>query len=379
MLAHCMHHLVTALTVPLLPMIRNEFGLDYTRSGVVVSAFSIAYGFSQLPAGWLADRIGPRILITVGICGVALAGFMVGLSQTYIMILVFLALMGLLGGGYHPSAPPIISALVKPEHRGRVLGFHVIGGSSSHFLAPLIAAGIASIWGWRGSYITMAIPAIAFGIVFYMVMGRQTITQKPEHKTIATPGEAQRTPGHLRRLISFIALSSFNSAVVVATISFIPLFLVDHLGIAEEKAAAFIALIYSAGFYAAPLGGYLSDRFGRVPVILAVCLFSGPVIYLLTLVPYGFGLSTLLVAIGTIMFIRMPVSEAYIVGQTSARNRSTILGIYYFGGLEGSGLLTPVIGYLIDNFGFYHSFAIAGAALATMTLVCSIFLWGNRD
>ncbi len=61
------------------------------------------------------------------------------------------------------------------------------------------------------------------------------------------------------------------------------------------------------------------------------------------------------------------------------RHRSTILGIYYFSAMEGSGVLTPVMGYLIDHFGFYLSFTMAGAALLAVTLACSIFLWGNRD
>mgnify|MGYP002397206928 CR=1 FL=1 len=119
MVAHFGHHLLTALPVPLLPMIRSDFALDYTQSGLVISAFSLSYGISQLPAGWLADHIGRRIMITIGICGVALAGLLVGLSQTYIMMIVFLVLMGMLGGGYHPSAPPIISASVEPKNRGR--------------------------------------------------------------------------------------------------------------------------------------------------------------------------------------------------------------------------------------------------------------------
>ena len=113
MVAHFAHHLVNALPVPLLPLIRDSFALDYTRSGLVISAFSLSYGIGQLPGGWLADRIGPRILITIGICGVALAGLLVGLSQTYIMMLVFLALMGVLGGGYHPASAPLISASVE--------------------------------------------------------------------------------------------------------------------------------------------------------------------------------------------------------------------------------------------------------------------------
>src|SRR5512143_1424501 len=118
-LGHFSHHVLTSITIPLTPFIRSAFDLDYTLSGVVISAFTLAYGFGQLPAGWLADRIEPRKLLTIGISGVALAGIMVGLSQTYLLMLICLIVMGFLAGGYHPTAPPLISAAVKPENLGR--------------------------------------------------------------------------------------------------------------------------------------------------------------------------------------------------------------------------------------------------------------------
>ena len=43
-LGHFSHHIMTAITVPLIPFIRGAFGLDYAQSGLVVSAFTLAYG-----------------------------------------------------------------------------------------------------------------------------------------------------------------------------------------------------------------------------------------------------------------------------------------------------------------------------------------------
>ena len=359
-------------------MIRSDFALDYTQSGLVISAFSLSYGIGQLPAGWLADRIGPRILITVGICGVALAGLLVGLSQTYVMMIVFLALMGLAGGGYHPASAPLISASVEPKKRGRALGVHMIGGSASFFLSPLIAAVIAATWGWRGSFIGLAVPTMIFGIMFYVLLGRGGAKKKAEHKTTSSYIDTP-TPGRWQALVPFIILATFTHAVLLSTMSFIPLYLVDHFGISKVTAAASMALIYSAGLWASPLGGFLSDHLGRVPVVLTVCFIAGPVIYLLNLVPYGLGIGAVLVLIGMIVYIRMPVSEAYIVDQISKRHRSTVLGIYFFSNIEGGGILTPVMGHLIDQLGFYSSFTIASAALVAVTLVCSIWLWRSRD
>jgi len=376
-LAHFGHHLLTALPVPLLPMIRSDFALDYTRSGWVISAFTLSYGIGQLPGGWMADRIGPRIMITVGICGVALAGFLVGLSQTFVMMIFLLAGMGLLGGGYHPAAPPIISTLVELKNQGRALGLHAIGGGASYFLAPLIAAALAASWGWRGSFIGLAVPTIAFGIFFYMTLGKWGAVKPPEQRKKKSSYASSPTPRSFRRLVSFIVLSNITGAVIFATIAFIPLFLVDRLGFSKEMAGASFAFIYSAGLWMSPLGGYLSDRWGRVPAMLTVCFLAGPVIFSLNLVPSGWGIGLLLIVIGMIIYVRMPVSEAYIIEQTQEGNRSTVLGIYFFGTMEAGGLLTPVMGYLIDHLGFTFSFTLAGATLLVVTLIFSIILLGG--
>jgi MFS family permease len=378
-LAHFAHHLLTALPVPLLPMIRSDFGLDYTQSGFVISAFVLAYGMGQVPAGLLGDRVGPRILITTGILGVALAGLLVGLSHTYLTMIVFLVLMALLAGGYHPAAPPLISASVKPENLGRALGLHMIGGGVSFFLAPLMAAGIGATWGWRSSFITLAVPAAIFGVLLYVLLGQRLVAKRVQSQTTKTYDEETPDPRRFRRLAYFIFLSTFTHAVLYSTISFVPLFLVDHFLIPKATAAALIAIIYSAGLWVGPIGGYLSDRWGRVPVILTVCTITGPLIYLLNLAPYRWGIVVLLVVMGITIYVRMPVAEAYIVGQTSQRRRSTVLGIYFFGNMEGGGVLTLIMGYLIDQYGFSASFTLAGAVALAVTLVCSVLLWSSRE
>jgi MFS transporter, NNP family, nitrate/nitrite transporter len=378
-IAHFAHHLLTALPIPLLPMIRSDFNLDYTQSGWVISAFNLAYGIGQLPAGWLADRIAPRILITIGICGVALAGFFVGLSHTFVFMLFFLALMGFLGGGYHPSSPPLISTLVEPKFQGQALGLHVIGGGASYFLAPLIATAIASVFGWRGSFIGLAVPTILFGACFFIILGKSSAASPGAQRAKASFQEEPAFKGQTRNLAIFIFLSTFTGAVIFSAISFIPLFLVDQFAFSKAKAGAWFAFLYSAGLWVGPIGGYLSDRWGRIPVLLLVCFLAGPIIYCFHLAPGPETIILLLLLIGIIIYIRMPVSESYIIKKSSPHNRSTILGIYYFSSMEGGGVLSPVMGHLIDHYGFAASFTIAGAVLVGVTLICGFLLWGSRD
>jgi MFS family permease len=375
-LGHFSHHIMTAITVPLIPFIRSAFSLDYTQSGLVVSAFSLSYGIAQLPAGWLADRIEPRKLMTISISGVALVGIMVGLSQTYVLMILFLIFMGLLAGGYHPSAPPLILAAAKRENLGRALGFHNIGGSASNSLTPLVAVAAANALGWRNAYIALAIPMVVFGILFYILLGRLTVRDKTD------AGHGQKMddrppdrPGQMRYLVIFLILSTFTSALIHTTNSFIPLLMVDHFGTSKEIAAGALTVMYSAGLWANPLGGYLADRMGSVRVILGVCFIAGPAIFLVTLLPYGWGLGVLFIVLGFIVFARMSASEAYIVRRAPIGKRSTILGIYFFSSQEGGAIMTPVVGYMIDRFGFTAAFGLAGGAVFLMTLVCSFWLW----
>ncbi|MGB2827139.1 MAG: MFS transporter [Dehalococcoidales bacterium] len=377
-LAHLSHHLVTALPVPLLPYIRDEFALDYTRAGFIISAFGVVYGVCQLPAGWLADRLGPRILLTAGIVGVGAAGLLVGLSPNYLVLLAGLVLMGILGGGYHPASTTMISTVVEPGKRGQALGFHLVGGSFSYFLAPLIAAGIAVAWGWRGPFIAMAILSIGIGIILHIILGKRMSTRKTVTRDTSVEPETPFSPGNKRRLITVIVLSSFTMAMVMSIVSFIPLFLVDTFGTSKEAAAASMSLVFAMAFWAGPLAGYLSDRFGRVAIIITTCVMAGAVVYLLNIVPYGFGIYVLLAAIGTVTAFSTIVAQAYIVDQTPAKHLSTVLGFYFFGNMEGNGVLTPVLGYLIDHLGFHTSFTIGSVAIIVTLVICSSILWMSR-
>ena len=378
MLAHLSHHLVTALPVPLLPYIRDEFALDYTRAGFLISAFSVIYGVCQLPAGWLSDRLGPRILLTIGIVGVGATGLLAGMSPNYIVLVTALVLMGILGGGYHPAATTMISAAVAPRTRGQALGIHMVGGSFSYFLAPLIAAGIAAAWGWRGPFITLAIPSIGIGIVLHIMLGKRMPSQKAATGDTGVSTETPPAPGHRRRLITVVVLSSFTMALLISIVSFVPLLLVDIYDTGKEMAAASVSLVYGMGLWAGPFGGYLSDRFGRVAIITIMCLTGSIAVYLFNVLPYGFGTAAILVIIGITIYFNTTATQSYIVDQTTARYRSTVLGFYFFGNMEGTGILTPILGYLIDHFGFHTSFTISSVAIVSVLIICSVILRLSR-
>ncbi|MDP6100604.1 MAG: MFS transporter [Dehalococcoidia bacterium] len=380
MAGHFAHHLTTAIHQPLLPQIRDSFDLDYFRAGLIVSAFAIPYGFSQLPMGWLADRLGRRRLLSFGMMGIGLVALVIGLSTSYWQLLALLALLGLFGGAYHPSAAPLISAAVPSNRLGRALGVHLMGGSASFFLTPILAVTISLALGWRGPFAILAIPTFLTGVLFLKLLRSQ-----PGAESAAPPKKTEKGAlGDLvRRLGPLVGIGILAQSITMSITGFaFTLFLVDKHGMTPAYAGYFLALIYGAGLVGAPLGGILSDRLGRKPIILFSVLATGPIIYLFTVVPYGLGLLALAITMGLVMYMRQPVLESLVVRGVPAHRASSFLGIYYFGSIESSSVIAPLVGWIIDNHGIDRAFTLLGAVLfasaLTVTLILSRSKTGSR-
>ena len=377
-LAHFGHHLTTALFQPLTPFIRDDFNLDYTQIGWIMSAYTIAYGLSHLPAGWLSDRLGPRLMIFIGISGVALVAILIGLAPTYLSLVTFMILMGVVGGGYHPSSSPLVAASVGKKSQGRALGLHQLGGTASFFLTPLIAVAIAGAIGWRGSFITLSIMVFIIGIVLFIILGKRGYTRKSPEVSASNQDVTPETSGGMRRLVPFVTLAVIFQIMLISVITYIPLFAVDSLKASEQTSALLFSTIHFAGLWAGPIGGYLSDRLGKVPVMLTVVLIACPVLYLLSISSLGWGIWIALLLLGACMYMSMPVTEAYIIAHSPKRRRSTILGIYYFASRGGPGLVIPLVGTLADRYSFATSFTVVGGVVLLTGIVCAALLWSSR-
>ncbi len=379
-MAHFGHHLMTALPGILLPFFRDDTtlsanGLSNSQVAWVISAFSLAYGFGQLPGGWLADKIGRRAMIGVGIFGVAMIGVLIGLSTTYMLLLVLLVVMGLLGGGYHPSATPWISASAGEANQGRAIGFHFVGGGAGFFVAPFLGAAIAASLGWRWAFLILAIPCAIFGIAFFIILRRQ---KDANLRSVADShrGGAAISENRWKPLIALIAMS-FIGGSLGSVMMFFSLYLIDVYSIAKQTAVYVVAISSFAGIWAGPVGGWISDRIGRLPIIILTSLVSGLIILVVQWIPYGPPLFAILLVSGINMYLGAPVSEAFIMGQTSVKNRSFIYGMYYLAG-QGGALFAPLMGLLIDKQGYQWTFMMAGASVILVTIICGSILWSSR-
>ena len=326
-------------------------------------------------------------MVLLGVTGVALTGFFIGFSSSFVTLVIFLAVSAIIGGGYHPASTAAISLSVPSEYRGRALGIHTIGGGSSFWMVPLLAAPIAVAWGWRNSFLTLTIPIIILGIVLFILIGKHGQTYSGdsheaggEAATTEVEKKTMTAPAHIRwrQIVPFVIISVVTGTMIESISAYLSLYAVDSLGISEATAARLMAVSPGAGLLVAPFGGYLSDRFGSVPVLMTVSFLAVILIYLLSVAPGAIALAAIMIVIGFVTFMRMPTSESYIAGNTPPHRRATILGLYFFAGMEAPGLLVPVIGILSDRVGFNSTFTITAVATGAILVVTSLFIWRNR-
>jgi len=386
-MAHFGHHLLTALPGPLLPAIRTAFGLNYTQASWVTTAFALSGGAGQLPSGWMADRISPAVMITIGTVGVAVGGMLVGVSHTFIMLIVFLVVMGLMTGGYHPSSTPLILASVEPKQRGRALGLHLLGGNSSFFVAPLVAGPILAAWGWRAPFLVLAVPTAIFGLIFYIYLTRHGGMAHVARARQRAAEEKPPQPGYKRRLIAYLVMMVLGGGAGMSVNAFLTLYMSDVLmkdlpkAVSEPRAAMLMSLMYLPGVFGGTiLGGWISDRIGTVKVIITTSIISGLIIFGIRSATMGFGFYVILFIMGLNMAIRMPVTEVFIMGQTPAKNRSTIYGVYYFTMQYTGAIFAPIMGWLIQNkYTFDQMFLFSAIAVTAISVGTSFFIWDAKD
>lgn len=369
-LAHFTHHLTTGLLTPLLPLIRDTFALSYTQAGLLVSSYTVSYGFSQFPIGSLGDRVSKQGLIAVGLVVVSFNSIAIGLSGNYYHLAGLLILLGILGGAYHAPAASLLSYYFPPRQRGRALGLHIMGGSASLLAAPVLAGLLVQLTGtWRWAYILLPLPAIVVGVLLFSLV-------RQEAPTASTKGDSgggwAGFIGVVRAAGLLVGIAVVAHLMATAVNAFLALYMVDKHGIAPALAAMMVGLVYGAGIVSAPLGGTLSDRVGRRPVILLSVLLMGPAIYLLTIIPAGWPLMAALAFLGLVNTARAPVIETLVLDVAPAGQRATILGVYYLANQELGGLAAPAFGQLIDAFGLNQAFtavALATCALSALLLV----------
>jgi MFS transporter, ACS family, hexuronate transporter len=334
----------------LAPMIQTEFSLSNTQVGMITGVLAITWALSSFGLARAADLTGrSKLLLVAGTIIFSIASISSGLAVGFLTLLAARALMGIAEGGLPPISTHIVTSEVAPERRGLAIGMlSTIGLFAIPLLGPLVIVGIGTLWGWRHAFWIAGGPGLAMALLMWWLV------RNPKHAPTDEVPKGSIIPLVKLRNIRFtMTLATLNMTVYVGVTGFLPLYLVNVLGLSNPMMGVVVtaqgAALVAFGF----IGPMLSDHFGRKPAIVGsfmvtalgwlVLAFSGgslPLVFAGGILAGGSAGSAILI-MNVIPGESAPVHlKATAMGFNAA-----------FGEMLGAGAMPVVIGWAADKAG----------------------------
>ena len=266
-MAHWVSHFHIFVLPMLFPFLKAQLGVGYIELGFALTVFAVTSGLTQAPIGYLADHIGARKILLMGLMLGGFALIMLALHLSYAWLIASAALLGLANSVYHPANYAILSAHMNEARMGRAFSIHTFAGFLGGAVAPAIVALLVATIGGNGALIASGAvgPLVALVLV---VVGIPDASAANFRTTGAdTPRQSVITPALILLTIFFTLLSLSSAGIgnfgVVALMS----------GYGATFSAANLALTAYLGASAVGVlaGGFLADHTRRHGQVAAAC------------------------------------------------------------------------------------------------------------
>lgn len=243
--------------------IAESAGLTPSETGLVVAVPILSGSLLRIPLGFLSDQIGGKST-GVGLLAFLFIPLLLGWqSGDNLPALLCIGLLLGTAGASFAVALPLASRWYPADRQGLILGIAAVGNSGS-VLANLLAPRLANVVGWH-NVLGLAIIPLVVVMVAFLIMAKD----KPGQTKQASPSQYLSVLKH-GDLWWLCLLYAITFGGFVGLSSFLPVFFRDEYGVSPVQAGYLTALAACLGSFLRPLGGYLGDRFGGVPTLLAL-------------------------------------------------------------------------------------------------------------
>lgn len=183
---------IGAFTLPFLGVVLTvEFKASLTETGVILAVFGAATIPSRLLGGQLADRLGRRRTIVLGLVGCAVAQLWIALSHTLWSAVLATVLLGLAFEIYEPPSQAMIADVTEPQDRPRAYGLYSAALAGAGVLAGLLAAAI-SHWDLRWLFVADAITCLCCATLVALALPADVRRDATTDVRRNSPTEARR-------------------------------------------------------------------------------------------------------------------------------------------------------------------------------------------
>ncbi|NLD86201.1 MAG: MFS transporter [Actinomycetales bacterium] len=356
------------LVAPVLPQFAQSFNVSVTAASVVVSAFAFFRLVFAPAGGFLVDKMGERWVYMTGLLIVAVSTLATGLAQGYWQLLLFRGLGGLGSTMFTISAMALLTRLSPPGARGRIAGLYATAFLIGNIGGPVIG-GVLAEFGMRVPFFVYAGSLIvATGVVaVFLRGGRRRVPgdDVAEQPPMLLP-EALSHSGYRAALVSSFVngWSSFGVRVAI-----VPLFAAATFEDGARIAGLALASFAVGTAVVISLAGYLTDRYGRKPLVLGGLVVSG-----VATIALGWS-DTVPLLVGTSVVAGMgagvlnPAQQAAVADVIGAdRAGGKVLATFQMASDSGAILGPVVVGLVVDRLGYTTGFVVSGVMLMLATL-----------
>ncbi len=373
------------------PRIQESLHISPEQWGWVTSVFFLSYSAFEIPSGALADRIGPRRVLTRIVLWWSAFTSLTGMVSSYAMLLVVRFCFGMGEAGAYPSASAVMARWVPARNRARAWGMVWMTAQIGAASTPLLVIPIQVRYGWQASFYVFGVLGVLWTAIWYTWF-RDSPSEKPgvSAQELSDIGPASSAGHHgmpwgraLRSPV-FWQIAAVGACYVYSLAfyqSWLQTYLVKGRGY-TEAALMLSSLPYIVGACANALGGVTSDalvrRFGlrRGRRTLGVCGLTFAAVFMAAAIlttSGGWALAFLSLAYAGIL-VQQPNLCAVCL-DTGKAHAGTVFGFMNTAANLASAVAAIVFGYLVAYTGSYTAPFIPMLAL----LCVGALLWLKLD
>ena len=361
---HAVNDLYQGLVPALLPFMVLERGYTYTAvSGLMLAATGLSSVVQPL-FGLYADRHPRSWLVPTGFLMAALGVVLAGLSHSYLLTWIAIALCGLGIAAYHP--PATVAARAAGGASQKAMSVFSVGGTIGASFAPMLAAAVVGGAGLAHSYL-LGLPALAMGAVWLLENAGRGSASSAASGSAGNAGAALLKPHNDWRAFGWLVATIICWSIPYVTVlSMLSLRITRDLHGTGFQGAAALTGFTASGAAGVLLGGWLGDRIGRIGTIRAGYLFALPSLAGLVLAPSAGWALACTALLGMSMFLPF-AAQVTLAQDYLPRNPATASGITLGLALSVGGLVSPLLGMLSDARGLVVTFSAVLCVLAAAT------------
>ena len=353
-LAHLIHDIYSSFFAPILPLLIEKLGLNYTMVGVL-SLIQRLPSLLNPVIGLMADRIALRYLVIITPAITAVSMSLLGLAPNVVVLGILLFTMGFSSMLFHVPSPVMIKKL-SGDKVGRGMSFYMFGGEMARTLGPLIIVGAVTVWGLEGTWKLIPFGLLATFILFLKFRNVKISDQFQQKKKES--GVWKSLSNLAPFLLVITGITFFRAITKSALTTFLPTYMNVDLGESLWVGGGALAILELAGAGGALLSGTISDRIGQKSTLLIITI-SSPILMLLFVHLSNAWAIPVLIMMGFSLFGSTPVILAMI--QDRAKDRPAFFNsIYMLISFFISAALVIGIGAVADKIGLHETYNICG-------------------